>query len=160
KLLQIASELLKDELTTAFGIVETLLELVLTVLKWVGSGLKGIMTDLMEWLRTGLGEFLIFLGNTPIMQFLFHIVDILPNILPALVKLVNDSSLSDEEMTALKGAAAKPLSFTIPSITGGSTPSGVISPFPDLEKHLPKIEDIQKTMKVATDFVTSESAKL
>ncbi len=160
KLLQIASALVKDELTTAFGIVEKLLELVLTVLKWVGSGLKGIMTDLMEWLRTGLGEFLIFLGNTPIMQFLFHIVDILPNILPALVKLVNDSSLSDDEMTALKGAAAKPLSFTIPSITGGSTPSGVISPFPDLEKH--KTADFNKGVtdklgvieKNANDFVT------
>lgn len=161
KLMHIAAGLLKDVLTSAFEIVKNLLTTAVTAVSWIGSALQGIMTDLMDWLRTGLGEFLVFLGNTPIVQFLFHIVDVLPNLLPALVKLVNpESPLSDAEISMLDKMSSKPLTFAIPSITGGSSPTGKIDPFPDLASHLPDPKDIAATLDASRDFIVKESGKL
>jgi hypothetical protein len=161
KLMHIAGGLLSDVLKSAFEIVKNLLTTAMTVLSWIGTGLKGIMTDLMEWLRTGLGNFLIFLGNTPIVQFLFHIVDVLPNLLPAIIKLVNpEKPLSDAEMKALEGMQTKPLTFSIPPVTGGTTPSGSGATFPDLAKHLPDPKDMASILDASRDFMVKESDKL
>jgi hypothetical protein len=54
----------------------------------LGDGLKRTIDALMAWLRDGLGNFLIFLGNTRVFRLIYHIVDILPNVLPALLRLL------------------------------------------------------------------------
>ena len=160
-LMHIASGLLKDVLTSAFEIVKNLLTTAMTVLSWIGTALKGIMTDVMEWLRTGLGNFLIFLGNTPIVQFLFHIVDVLPNLMPAIIKLKHpESPLSDAEMKALEGMQNKPLTFVLPPVTPASPPGGTAPAFPDLAKHLPDPKDMATTLNASSDFMVKESEKL
>jgi hypothetical protein len=158
-LLHIAAGMLRDVLKSAFDIVKNLLTTVMTVLSWVGTAVKGIMTDLMEWLRTGLGNFLIALGNMPVIQFLFHIVDSLPNLLPALIRLLNpDKPITSTEMTALQGM--KPLTFTMTPLTGGTAAAGAITPFPDLTKHLPDPRDVGKTIDDSGEFMIDQSGKM
>ncbi|HUO69802.1 MAG TPA: hypothetical protein VMU39_03415 [Solirubrobacteraceae bacterium] len=68
----------------------------------LGDGLKATIDALMTWLRDGLGNFLIFLGNTRVFRLIYHIVDILPLVLPALLRLLGHTP----EEAAAQAAAA------------------------------------------------------
>ena len=68
----------------------------------LGDGLQATINALMTWLRDGLGNFLIFLGNTRVFRLIYHIVDILPLVLPALLRLLGHTP----EEAAAQAAAA------------------------------------------------------
>jgi hypothetical protein len=157
-LLHIAEGVLSQVLHSAFAIVGNLLSTAMTLISWIGEALQGILNDVLEWLRTGLGNFLIALGNMPIVQFLFHIVDALPALLPALIRVLNpDKPITDEELKSLRDM--KPLTFTMTPLTGPTAKAGSVAPFPDIKQHLPDPKDIKDTLDKSRDFIIDESTK-
>jgi hypothetical protein len=69
-------------------------------IRFLGAGLKATVDALMGWLRDGLGNFLIFLGNTRVFRLIYHIIDILPLVLPALLRVVGHSPEAAAEQAA------------------------------------------------------------
>lgn len=127
-IMQILSTAVNSILGSIFNALTALLTLAFETLRFVGGGLQRTMNGLLEWLRTGLGTFLINIGQTDVFRLLHHLVRTLPLILPSLVVLVRDRELSPTDRTALKEAAA----IRLPS---GNLRGGIpaFTPFPNLE---------------------------
>jgi hypothetical protein len=108
-IMRVVSTAVGSIITSVFDAIAALLNLTVEALRFVGSGLQRTMNGLLEWLRTGLGTFLIDIGRTDVFRLLHHLVQTLPLILPSLVLLVQNRELSQTDRDALQQAAAMPL---------------------------------------------------
>ncbi|MCA1568383.1 MAG: hypothetical protein LC803_22595 [Acidobacteria bacterium] len=134
-------------LGSIFRIVGTLLTTVVEALRFVSNGIKNTIDALMIWLRDGLGNLLIFLGDTRVFRLIFHLVDILPLVLPALHSVIHGAPLPPAAAAALTVAATRPVPG--PGVVGG--PGGVIAPFPNLaDTLLPPAEIARMTTAVTS----------
>ncbi len=110
-----------------FDAIGAVLRVAVEALRFIGGGLQRTMNGLLEWLRTGLGTFLIDIGRTDVFRLLHYLLRILPRILPALVVLVHDRSLNRDEMSLIQEAARMRL-------PGGQLTGGIpaFTPFPNI----------------------------
>ncbi len=115
-------------LNSVFHIIDAVLSTAQEAIQFISRGLKATIDPLMDWLRNGLGNILIMIGNLRVFRLLFHLVDILPAILPPLLKLLDKPPLTTAESGALSAAAARPVPG--PGAIGGA--GGPIAAFPDL----------------------------
>jgi hypothetical protein len=115
-------------LTSVVKVVDALLDVGISGLALLGAGLKKIVDGLMVFLSQGIGNLLLFLGDTRVFRVIVHLVDVLPLVLPALLRLF-DKQLTPEETTAL--TAAKNVATQGPK-AGFTAPPGQIAAFPDL----------------------------
>jgi hypothetical protein len=167
QLFRIISTLVGELLTSAFDIVTAVLSTVVTAIGWVGTAVQGTVNDLMEFLRIGVGNLLIWIGNTRVFQLLFHLIDILPGILPALIRLRDPEGkgpgLTDEDRALLDRMTSRPILRHIPyarpggGTTGGVAGSGVIGSFPDLSRHLPDPATVRSTLETTRDTIVAET---
>jgi hypothetical protein len=139
-----------------FDIIGEVLHVTVEALRFLGNGIKNIMDGVLEWLRTGIGTFLIDLGRTDVFRLLHHLVRVLPLILPSLVVLVHDQDkgLSSTDRDALRDAA----SMNLPSdqLTGGMRRH---TPFPDIDTMLPQsaIDAFTDSVDGARSAITSST---
>jgi hypothetical protein len=115
-------------LGSIFRIIGALLNTAIEAVRFVLNGIRNTVDALMDWLRNGLGNLLIFLGSTRVFRLIFHMVDILPLVLPSLHHVIRGGDITPAEQTALTAAAARPVPG--PGIIGGA--GGPIAPFPNL----------------------------
>lgn len=121
-------------LVSIIRVIETALTAAVTAIQVLGAGLRATIDGLMTWLRDGLGNFLLFLGNTRIFRLILHLVEVLPLMLPGLLRLMDrdvDSPAARGDLNRLTAAAA----IGFPGIAGGGVAGGTastIAPFPDL----------------------------
>jgi hypothetical protein len=144
----IAGRMVRDVLGSAFSMVETIVTTAVTAVRWISDALRLTVNDLMEWMRTGLGNLLIYFGNLPVTRYLFHFLRTLPAMLPALLRLMDDKGehrLTNAEMGMLQTATYTPVPGITPYVGGSggsSTGGGAITPFPDLASRLPSATDV------------------
>ncbi len=115
-------------LNSVVNIVDALLDVGISGLALLGAGLKETVDDLMTFLRDGVGNLLLFLGDTRVFRVIVHLVDVLPLVLPALLRLF-DKSLTPAETKALAAAASVTTAAPMAGFTGRPGP---IPPFPNL----------------------------
>jgi len=132
-------------LGSIFRIIGTLLTTTVEALRFVSNGIKNTIDALMVWLRDGLGNLLIMLGDTRAFRLIFHLVDILPLVLPALHSVIRGTSLPPAEATALTAAAARPVPG--PGVVGTGGP---IAAFPNLADTLLPPSEITRMTTVVT----------
>jgi hypothetical protein len=126
-IMRVVSTAVGSIITSVFDAIAALLNLTVEALRFVGTGLQRTMNGLLEWLRTGLGTFLIDIGRTDVFRLLHHLVRTLPLILPSLVLLVQNRELSQADRDALQQAAAMRLPGT--ALVGGMA---AFTSFPDI----------------------------
>jgi len=125
---------------SAFNIVGALAELATDVLRMIGKPLADAVNGITNWLFKGLGNLLLFIGDTRVFRLIQHVVQVLPLILPALIRFRDPAGrgLPSGERRMLEEAAKTPL----PGLVGpGGGKAGRIASFPDLSAGLPKAGD-------------------
>jgi len=134
-------------LDSVFAIVGALLSTIEAFIRFVGAGLKQTLDSLLLWLVNGLGRVLTYIGDLRIFRLLIHLVQVLPNMLPALVTLVHggDASISGESMDWLREIRNK----TVPGPSGSPLTGGKLPP----EMQFPNIGDT--LLKQVTPFKQS-----
>ena len=153
-LMSIVGTLVNSLLGSIFRVIGALLSTALEAIRFVLNGVRNTVNALMIWLRDGLGNLLIFFGNLRVFRLIFHLVDILPLILPSLHHLIRGGSITPAEQAALTAAAARP----VPGVGVAGT-GGPIAPFPNLaDTLLPSAEVARLTGSVtaAGTAVTTE----
>lgn len=143
-------------LGSIFRIIERLLVTAREILNFVSRGLRTTFDTLMDWLVNGLGNILIFIGNTRIFRLVFHLVDILPNVLPALYRLIHEEGLPARELGMLRTAARAEVPG--PGEIGGAL--GTIQPFPNIAELLmpeERIERLNSTLTTTRETVVRET---
>lgn len=153
-LMSIVGTLVNSLLGSIFRVIGALLSTSLEAIRFVLNGVRNTVNALMTWLRDGLGNLLIFFGNLRVFRLIFHLVDILPLILPSLHHLIRGGSISPAEQAALTAAAARPVPG--PGVAGAGGP---IAAFPNLaDTLLPSAEVTRLTNSVteAGSTVTRE----
>jgi hypothetical protein len=132
-----------DILSAVFSTVEAFI-------KFVGAGLKNAMDGLLLWLVNGLGRVLMFIGDLRIFRLLIHLVQVLPNILPALITLLHggEASIDPTDRKWLEEIKGKTVAGpTGPALApGGRLPKEV--QFPDLgAKFLKEVGPFKKSLE-------------
>jgi hypothetical protein len=153
-LMSIVGTLVGSVLGSIFRIIGALLNTSLEAIRFVLDGIRNTVNALMLWLRDGLGNLLIFFGNTRVFRLIFHLVDILPLILPSLHHLIRGGSITPAEAAALTAAAARPVPG--PGVAGAGGP---IAAFPNLANTLLPPADVARltgSLTTAGSTVTSE----
>jgi hypothetical protein len=105
-------------LTSLGTIIASGLKLASTAIGFLGKGTKGVADALLDWLYDGVGGFLTWIGTTAIVRLLRHIIQILPDLVPALAKAGGNPLGPDElnALTKLRGTGPKP-GDAIPAVT-------------------------------------------
>lgn len=157
-LLKIIGGAVVQILDSLFSIAGTILKMADHVFGFLSRGLKDGIDKLMGWLRTGLGNLLIFLGDTRIFRLLFLIVQMLPALLPPLYRILTISTssplgaeLPEAERKELEKAATIGVG---PRLGGFTGKAGKPAPFPDLAESL-----LPKTKKDAIEKELQETSK-
>lgn len=148
-------------ITSVFNIVGALAELATDVLRTIGPGLAKAINDITDWLFNGLGNLLLFIGETRVFRLIQHVVQILPLVLPALIRFRDPEGkgpgLSKKELSMLEKAGKLP----IPGLIGpGGGKAGTIARFPDISTDLPKPGDWAALMGKHGATVSSELTKI
>lgn len=122
---------LRDGLTTILGAVIDLLKAVVTaflnVLATIGPKLSTFATELMKFLRDGVGGLLTAIGSSVVMQFLVGFVKMLPALVETLAA-ASKVTLTPAQLAEL--AAARKVAGALP--TGAVPATSVTISFPDL----------------------------
>lgn len=73
------------QIVTSLGaLVSEAVTMVVEVTRFFGTGIKEAADALLDWLYDGLGGFLVWLGSTRVFRLIIHVVQILPDLMPAL----------------------------------------------------------------------------
>jgi hypothetical protein len=132
-ILGIAATAVTNILDAVFRMVGSMLNAALAAFRFVANGVKRTIDALVPWIINTVGQALIYLGDTRVFRYIFYLMRILPNIMPPLVRLVRDQSLTRGEMRQLRSAGATPVPQ--PIFPGG--PGTIRFPqFPDLSETL------------------------
>lgn len=143
-------------LESVFAMIGALLSTVEEFVKFFGGGLKKVMDSLLDWLVSGLGRVLAYLGELKIFRLVVHIVQVLPNLLPALIMLVHGKSISEDDRKMLQEAAKK----TIP---GPPAPAAVAkalkdNEFPDIgKKFLEDVKPFKDSLDATSKTLTTKA---
>ncbi len=105
-LLRIVSGQLDAILSGIIGAVKAMAKGVVEVIRFFGPALATTLNAILVFLRDGLGNALIGIGNTNIFRLIFHVVNALPSILPGLIELRTGAAPSSASITALASAPA------------------------------------------------------
>jgi hypothetical protein len=152
-LMSIVGTLVSSVVSSIFRIIGVLLNTSLEAIRFVLNGIRNTVNALMIWLRDGLGNLLIFFGNTRVFRLIFHLVDILPLILPSLHHLIRGGSITPTEQDALTKAAERPIPG--PGVAGAGGPIAI---FPNLaDTLLPPAEVARVTGSLSTAGATVTS---
>jgi len=151
-------EILKTAVTTILAsivdMIGALLRTVEEFIKFAGAGLANAMNGLLDWLVNGLGRVLTYIGELRIFRLLTHLVEVLPNILPALITLRtgDPDALSATDRKWLEDVRNK----RVPGPTGATIPPGKLPDevkFPDFgSKIVEKAGDFKTKWKETKDF--------
>ena len=105
RVLRIVAEAIDGIVAAVFRAIGGAINGVLTSVSVLSAGLKATIDPVLEWLRAGLGGFLVWLGNTQVFRLVIHLVNQLPALLPAILAIV-DKSLNQADADMLRAAAA------------------------------------------------------
>ncbi len=130
-LLRILSTLVDRVLTATFSSIFQIAETSMLLVRNLLDGLRDTVNALLPWLLTTLNSVLRYLGNSVVFRLVYHLVDTLPNILPALHQVIHGESLGRGEMQRVQAAAGR--SVPPPTARGGPPPRIA---FPDLAETL------------------------
>jgi len=161
QVLSTLSVALQTIITSIGGIFTTIFNAGLDILKYLANGLKGTVDTLLKWLVETVGVVLMALGDSKIFRVVVHIVQVLPLVLPSLLKLL-DKPVEQADVDALKKAAEKTIEK--PEFPpAGKKLSDMIPEFPDLAKTFAetakdksKIGDLGDVVKKAFDDVKAD----
>jgi hypothetical protein len=130
QIMGIAAVAVNRILTAVFAVVGQLLNTALQALRFVLDGVRRTIDALLPWAIQTVGSILTELGNSRVFGLVFHLVRILPSIMPPLVRLVRDTSLSPAEIGLLQSAARDTTALV--SAAAAPPPSVPLPPFPDV----------------------------
>jgi hypothetical protein len=130
QIMGIAAVAVNRILTAVFAVVGQLLNTALQALRFVLDGVRRTIDALLPWAIQTVGSILTELGNSRVFSLVFHLVRILPSIMPPLVRLVRDTSLSPAEIGLLQSAARDTTALV--SAAAAPPPSVPLPPFPDV----------------------------
>lgn len=133
RILSILAETVQKLIGAAFTLINSMLKAALAAFAFVADGVKAVIDKLVPWIIDTVGKALLFIGDTSVFRYTAHLVRILPYILPALVKLIRDRSLTTDEMKLIKKAETVKVPGAL--FPGGKT-AVTLEPFPDLKKAL------------------------
>jgi len=126
-------------LTNIANIFSHVFDAGIAVLKFFADGLKRTVDDLLKWLVNTVGLVLEALGDSKIFRVVVHVVQVLPALLPALLRLL-ERTATDTELQALEKASNKTIADADEKFKGKKL-ADLIPPFPDLKTTLaPKTE--------------------
>lgn len=156
-ILNILKDTVGKILEAVFAMIAALLGTVEEFIKFVGSGLKKVMDGLLEWLVNGLGRVLTYIGDLRIFRLVVHLVEVMPSLLPALIKLVNDKDINPDDRELLKGIKDKRLPGPTGAALTGTLPADM--KFPDISSDFlggvgtfkKSLEDTSKTLTTKAD---------
>lgn len=156
-LLRIIETPLTTILRSVFTIISTLLETTVSVIRMIAPGLQRTMNALLDWFERGVLRALVTLGDTRVFRLLFHLVDILPAILPALIRLRDPEGKGPGLTSGQEAALAAAARRAIPAArTRGSGAPGSIARFPDLSAGLPAAGAITTAITAASGTVSTQ----
>jgi hypothetical protein len=120
-------------LASIINVIASALTAAETAIRVLGTGLSNTVNALMTWLRDGLGNFLIFLGNTRVFRVVVHLVEVLPLVLPSLLRLL-DRDVSSPAAAADLARLDRASRISFPAIVGGAAggTAAAIASMPDL----------------------------
>ncbi len=128
RILGILSTQLDSILGSLFSAVQTLATGVIALLRFIGPALATTLNAVLVFLREGIGNVLVYIGNTRVFRLLFHLVDALPSILPGLIEL----RTGDPPSAATTAALATAPAFSA-ALSPYVTPSGALPTFTNIQ---------------------------
>ncbi len=128
RILGILSTQLDSILGSVFSAVESAATGVIALIRFIGPALAATLNAVLVFLREGIGNVLVFIGNTRVFRLLFHLVNALPSLLPGLIELRTGSPPSAASTTAL-GTAPTFSAALAPYVT----PSGTLPTFTNIQ---------------------------
>lgn len=123
---------IQDVITSIFKIFNSVFDAALAAIQFLSQGLANTIDALLKWLIETVVTAMTTIADTRIFRVAVYAIQSLPYILPALVLLVRNTSLSKTDSDALD--SAKLLSITPTTFPGGSPPA------------LPKFPDVSATL--------------
>jgi hypothetical protein len=133
-ILRILSTMIDRVLTAVFSSTLQIAETSMLLVRNLLDGLRNTVNTLLPWMLTTLNRILRFLGDSVAFRLLYHVVDILPNLLPALYEVLRGEALSDRATTMIEDVAnrsiprpnqraGEPPEVTMPNIADTLLPS-------------------------------------
>lgn len=150
-------------LESVFTLIAQVLKTALAAVRLVVQGVVDTVNVLIPWLVSTVAAVLTTLGNLRVFGLIQHVVEVLPAILPALVRLVHNVSLDPAEMALVKSVASR----RVPR--GHAGPPPVFPKPPDIASTLlpgtrigdmvDKVVELGKGVRATTDTALGASAK-
>lgn len=159
-ILEILKGAVKTIIEAVLAMIGAVLNTVEAFIRFAGAGLKNAMDGLLTWLVSGLGRVLTYIGDLRIFRLLVHLVQVLPNLLPALVTVIHGSeaSISPEGMAWLREIKGKTLPEPRGPALTGKLPEGV--KFPDLgKKFLEDVAPFKKSLEETRTLLPDKTEK-
>ncbi|MBV9788199.1 MAG: hypothetical protein JOZ51_08505 [Chloroflexi bacterium] len=128
-ILSILGSAVTTMLRSIFSIVGTLLGAALEIVRFVSQGLQDTINAVLPWLIDVIGAILTRLGNSFVFRVVVHVVQMLPNLIPPLFRLIKGDALPDSEVQGLAAAARTAQGIT--AVTPG--PATPDTPLPTLD---------------------------
>ncbi len=130
-ILRILSDAVVAILNAVFNVIAQVVQTALAGLKFILDGFRNSINPLLNWLLRTVHAALAILGDSALFRVFYHIVSILPHILPALVRLVHGTGLTAAELRLVQRAARTSIP---PPSRSGVVPT--LPPFPNLSATL------------------------
>jgi hypothetical protein len=107
---------IQDVITSVFKIFGSVFDAALAAIEFLSGGLAKTIDALLKWLVETVTTALAVIGDTRIFRVAVYAIQMLPYVLPSLVQLVRDTTLSKPDREALE--EAKKLSISEPTLVG------------------------------------------
>jgi hypothetical protein len=109
---------ISDVIKSIFGIFNSVFDAALAAIDFLSKGLAATVDALLKWLTQSVITVLTVLGDTRVFRVAVYAIQSLPYILPSLIQLKNDRTISKEDQEALDNA--KKLTIAPPAAPGAS----------------------------------------
>ncbi|MBI4671164.1 MAG: hypothetical protein HY741_05795 [Chloroflexi bacterium] len=143
-------------LDAVFAMIGALLSTVQEFIRFIGAGLKNVMDGLLDWLVNGLGRVLTYIADLRIFRVLIHLLQVLPNLLPSIIFLKTEKTISDADRKLLEEIKGKEIPGPTGPALSGKLPKEV--EFPDLgAEFLKKVEPFKKSLDTTSTTLTTKA---
>ncbi|NNF58452.1 MAG: hypothetical protein HKN04_09440 [Rhodothermaceae bacterium] len=149
-------------LRALFNSLADLVRVTLSALQFVAGRLAAAVDPLLDYVVERLFWVLNNLAQTPVFRVIYHVIDVLPTMLPALVRLVRDVNLSGAEQRRLRALPRLPaLTMTAPTVTPfrttGADLAAAFAPSPELTALEGDIRTLGAGMENTVNFFVGEA---
>lgn len=143
-------------LEAVFAMIGALLSTVQEFIRFIGAGLKNVMDGLLDWLVNGLGRVLTYIADLRIFRVLIHLLQVLPSLLPSIIFLKTEKTISDADRELLKGIKDKDIPGPTGPALSGKLPKE--AEFPNLgDEFLKKVEPFKKSLDTTSTTLTTKA---